>query len=125
MRKIFVALFLCFVLTGCYTTTVYDKTPEEFESIARSSGYNYTSRAASRSSLKADTNLFSLQDVAQGAHVTQRQANQIAMDYCHRSGIRDCIIIMETGKITYEAKNYIASLKPAQPKKQKSQLDWP
>ena len=125
-RNIFLIPILIF-LSSC-TETITGST-EDFDIIASQRGYNYTSRAASKSELKSDTNLFTLQRVAQGAHTSQYQANQIALDYCKRSGIYDCLIVIETGKITQVAQNYLDSLKPKEvvkkqkPKKKKPKIE--
>ena len=123
LRRIFLILSLIF-LSSC--TETFTGSKEEFDVVAAQRGYNFTARAASKSELKADTDLFKLDRVAQGAHFSQYQANQIALDFCVRGGIYDCIIIMESGKITQRAQNYIDSLKPKKVvKKQKPKKKEP
>jgi S1-C subfamily serine protease len=121
-KNIFLISILIF-LNSC--TETFTGSIEEFDVVAAQRGYNYTARAASKSSLKADTDVFKI-DVAQGAHHSQSQANAIALDFCVRSRIYDCLIVVESGKITSRAQNYINSLKPKKiVKKQKPKKQEP
>ena len=122
MKKILAIIGLGLLLGGCGTPT-FTGSPEEFDVVAAARGYNYTARATSKKFLKADTDVFNV-DVAQGAHDTQSQATAIALSFCQR-GATDCMVIVESGKITPRAKKYIEYLKSttvvkkAKPKNQK------
>jgi len=117
MKKFLSLVILFTFLSGCGPTIYDTKTPEEFESIARSQGYNFTARAQPISWITAD-GLVETNDKkpAQGAHVTQQQANQIALDICNKGGYGACIITKESGRITPEAESLIARLKKKQKK---------
>jgi len=125
MKKGLVAIFLILFLNAC--TETFTGSHEEFDVVAAARGFKYTAKAAPKSNLKADTNVYTM-DVAQGAHHTQYEANTIALDFCKRPGFYDCMIVVESGKMTTRAKNYIDSLKSTQvvkktePKKQKPKI---
>ena len=112
-------MVLGLLLVGCGTTIIETQTPEEFDSIARARGYSYTARAQPASWITADGLVeYGDKQVAQGAHYTQQQANQIALNLCSRIG-SGCVIVRESGRISREAESIIARLKKDQEKKQK------
>ena len=117
MKKFFGFLTLLFILTSCGPTMYNTETAEEFESIARTQGYNFTARAQPITWIKAEglveTGNFK---PAQGAGTTQQQANQIALNLCNNGGYGSCIITKENGRITYEAESVINRLKKEQKK---------
>jgi S1-C subfamily serine protease len=127
MKKSFVAIILFILMAGCGPTTYNSSTVEEFESIARSQGYNFTARAQPISWITPN-GLVETGDKkpASGAHITQQQANQIALNTCNNAGYGACIITKENGKITHEAKSLIESkkklVKKTEPKKQKPKI---
>ena len=119
MKKLLGILALGFLLAGCAYDLVETQTAEEFDQIARARGYAYTARAQPVSWITANGLVeHGDKQPAQGAHATQQQANDIAMDICkNRGGFTGCIIIRESGTITPEAKSIIARLKKEQKKK--------
>ena len=103
------------MMFGC-TSYIDVSSVEEFDQIAKSQGYRFTARAQPISWITADGLVeYGSSQPAQGAHNTQYEANQIAMNIC-RSRFQNCIIIRESGVITEAAKNVIAKLKKAQEK---------
>ena len=107
------------MLVGCGTTIIETQTPEEFDSIARARGYSYTARAQPLLWITADGLVeHGSKQPTQGAHYTQPEANQIALELCRRIG-SGCVIIRESGRISREAESLIARLKKDQEKKQK------
>ena len=119
MKKAIAIVVLGFLLAGCAYDLVETQTAEEFDQMARARGYAYTARAQPVSWITANGLVeHGDKQPAQGAHATQQQANDIAMDICkNRGGFTGCIIIRESGTITPEAKSIIARLKKEQKKK--------
>jgi hypothetical protein len=117
MKKLLGILVLGLLFVGCGPTIYDTKTAEEFESIARAQGWQYTARAQPVSWITADGLVeYGDKKPAGGAGPTQQQANEIALNLCNRSGYGRCIITKENSKITYEAESLIASLKKKQKK---------
>ena len=113
MKKIF-PLIILFLISGC-ATYIETQTAEEFDQIARQRGYSYTARAQPVEWITANGLVeHGNYKPAQGAHQTQIQANQLALETCYRSGYKGCIVIRESGEITQEAKSIIARLKKEQ-----------
>ena len=121
MKKLLEILVLGLLLVGCGTTIIETQTPEEFDSIARARGYSYTARAQPLSWITADGLVeHGSKQPAQGAHYTQHEANQIALELCRRKLVEGgCVIVRESGRISREAESIIARLKKDQEKKQK------
>ena len=114
MKKI-LTLIILFLLSGCGVTTISTQTAEEFDQIARQRGYTHTARAQPVQWITANGLVeHGNYQPAQGAAQDQIQANQIALDYCNRSGYKGCIVIRESGEVTQEAKSIIARLKKEQ-----------
>tara|TARA_B110000503_G_C7074244_1_gene382218 strand:- start:53 stop:1129 length:1077 start_codon:yes stop_codon:yes gene_type:complete len=128
MKKSFVAIILLILLVGCSPTIVNTNTVEEFDSIARSKGYTFTARAQPISWITANGLVETgNRKPAQGAHMTQLQANQVALYMCNQvTRYERCIITRENGEITHEAKSLIESkkklVKKTEPKKQKPKI---
>ena len=132
MKKLLSLVILLTFISGCGPTLYDTNTAEEFESIARSQGYNFTSRAQPISWITAD-GLVETGNYkpAGGAGYTQQQANQIALDLCNQyTNEGRCIITKESGRITHEATSVITRLKKEQktkkvekPKKKKLESD--
>ena len=130
MKKLLSLVVLLTFISGCGPTIYDTNTAEEFESIARSKGFNFTARAQPISWITAD-GLVESGDYkpAGGAGDTQQQANQIALNICNKySNYGRCIITKESGRITHEATSIITRLKNEQktkkvekPKKKKSE----
>ena len=93
MKKLLGIVVLGLLLVGCGYSVIEIKSPEEFDSIARARGYSYTARAQPASWITADGLVeHGDKQVAQGAHYTQQQANQIALNLCSRIG-SGCVIV--------------------------------
>ena len=131
MKKLLGILVLGLVLSGCASYDVIEtQTPEEFDQLAKQRGFAYTARAQPVSWITASGLVeYGDKQPAQGAHDTQLQANEIALELCSKA-FSGCIITRESGIITPGAKSIIARLKKEEktkkvkkPKKKKLESD--
>ena len=117
MKKAIAVIILGLLLVGCAPTTYETKTVEEFDSIARTKGWDYTARSQPVSWITAEGLVEHGNKMpGQGAGHTQQRANELALEVCSTVAT-GCIIIRESGRITDEAKSIIASLKKKKEKR--------